>query len=610
MRNLRISTWQLGLAALVALTSFNVFWHLQQAERSGYYAQVAVSMAQSWHNFFYGAADPMGFLSLDKIPGSFWLPALMVKLIGFHNAAVVAPNGIATVIAVVLIAYSGRTIGGDLVGLLAGFLFSTTPIIGAVARSNEPESAFLLSMSIAALFLSLALTRESRLFLILTGLAIALGFQQYMIEAWAIWPAVALAWWFGIATRPWLTKLIDLAISGAVSLGVSLAWIITVWLTPAGSRPYIGNTLHNSPWEMVFGYNALGRFGNSGKMAGLHSGAVSFKTFTPPFSGHASLIRLFYHQVIGQISWLIPATIVAIVYLWLRHKIPATVLAFGIWFASFAAMFSAVSGMHQYYTATLAIPMALLVAQAAVQMVRNNHRGWLASLALVSGGVALLALKLNPGYLRWFPPVQMILAAALVALWLLRRRFTRIKTGLLVCVVALALGITPAAWSIDAKNHPSFVNPMAGPPDSYTSKLAHHSSSSGALTGHDKNGQTFSQPKISHAKVLDWLKTRPHGGILLAAFGADATAPYVILQAQNLLPIGGFNGADPVPTLDGFRALVKKREVNYVLLNHFIGDEPAYANWESARIKRWVLQNCHKNEHPPQRVTLYYCYAK
>ncbi|MEN9714738.1 MAG: hypothetical protein RJA35_205 [Actinomycetota bacterium] len=625
MKRWQSLSWASGLAALIALTAFNVFYNLQHAERSGYYAMVATSMSRSWHNAFFGAADPSGLLALDKIPGSYWIPAILVHLIGFHNASVVAPNGVATVIAVIMMSLAGRRIGGIWVGLLSGLLFACTPIVIAVARSNEPESAFLLSMSLTAYFITVALKWRTRLGLTLAGLAIALAFQQYMIMAWAVWPALAIAWWFTVSSSK-IRRLLDLVIAGAISAFASVLWILAVWATPQSERPYIGNTLHNNPWEMVFGYNALGRFGNSGQMAGQrNSGSLTFKTFTPPFSGHPSLIRLFYHQVIGQISWLIPATIVALIYLAIQGRRKQYVLAFGVWFGTSLVMFSAVSGMHQYYTATLAIPMSLLVAVASYDAYVAKHRWWLIGQTLATAGMAILVAALNPTYLPVLPWIQVALAIALAAYATAGIAGIRPdsggyrKAGAVLMVGALVF--SPMVWALDSMNHPSFVNPMAGPPDTYTTKLAHHSGQNRVLNGGDDTGNSASRgagaksTAISHAKVLNWIQTRPHGKYSLVTFGADAAAPYVILKRTisrhiDVLPIGGFNGTDPVPTLDEFKKLVREHQVNYVLMDKFLGDEKAYGSLESARIKKWVAANCRKNETPPDKVTLFYCWAR
>ena len=600
-------TWYSGLAILAGITGFNVLWNLSHAARSGWYSMVADSMSRNWHNFFFGSADPGGFVALDKIPGSYWVPALLVKALGFHNSAVIAPNGIATILVVMLVALAGKRLGGVWAGLLAGLAIAATPIAIAVARSNEPESAFLLTTALAAYAITVALQTQRRFHLILAGLAIAAGFQQYMVVAWAIWPALALGWWFG-TKRSWRKKLVDLLIAGSISLAVSLVWIVAVSLTPASKRPYIGSTLHNNPWEMVFGYNGLGRF-MGGKMQGTQgAGSLTFNTFVPPFSGHASVMRLFYHQVIGQISWMIPASIIAIVYLAMRGRHKPHLIAFSVWLLTFGVMFSAVSGMHQYYTAPLAIPMALLVSTALREAYLDRDRWWLLAFATSTVAMAGWIVALNPHYLSKILPIAAFLLAgfAFLAFW---KAGTYAVKPIGAAVLVATMFVTPMAWAVDAKNHPSFVNPMAGPPDSYTLKLAHKSASS--VTGYN-TGTTFTSNKgINHKAVLKWLLTRPHGKVLLVTFGANIAAPYVIVDKKvEVLPVGGFNGNDPVPTLEQFKALVAAHQINYVQMNNYVGDEPQNASWVSHQIKSWVTANCLKNETPPARVTLFYCRAK
>ncbi len=107
----------------------------------------------------------------------------------------------------------------------------------------------------------------------LAGVFIAAGFQTYVLESWAVWPALAAAY---LCTRQsWPRRLAHVTIAGATSLVLSLGWIIVVALIPASQRPYIGSTLSNSPWEMVFGYNGLGRFGFS------TADGDAYRSFTP-----------------------------------------------------------------------------------------------------------------------------------------------------------------------------------------------------------------------------------------------------------------------------------------------------------------------------------------
>ena len=596
--------WGIGLAAVTGLTAFNVFFKLDQAERSGYYAVVATSMSRNWHNFFFGALDPAGMLGLDKIPGSYWIPAILVRLFGFHNRSVVAPNGIATILAVIVIAYTARRLGGVWFGLLAGGLLATTPVIVAVARSNQPLSFFLLSMAVATYCMTIALQTQSRKYLVLAGLAIGLAFQCYMIVAWAVWPALALAWLF--TNRPWAKKFVDLLISGVASIAVSVAWITFVWLVPASRRPFIGNTLHNNPWEMVFGYNGIGRFNTGGKMTGeLKNSLISFKTFTPPFSGKPSLYRFLYHQIIGQISWLIPATVIAIIFLLVLKRHMPHVVLFGAWFVTDLVMFSAVSGMHQFYTATMAIPMVLLVTIALREAAQTNAKVWRASMVLATALFTFVVLGANPKYLSVLPFAQ--LGFAILFTVLLFTTATKPNVRRVNALVAvLAISLTPLAWSIDAMNHPSFVNPIAGPPDTYNQTFDHKSKHS---TSAVEQSGAVAEPAVSHGKLIKYLKANQnHSKFMVVAFGVDGAASYILQSNRLVLPIGGFNGADPVPTLNQFKQMVARGEVNLVLTNHFKGDSKQFGFWQSTKIKAWVKANCKKDYKVPQKVTLYACH--
>jgi 4-amino-4-deoxy-L-arabinose transferase-like glycosyltransferase len=597
--------WGIGLAAISGLTAFNVFFKLELAERSGYYAIVATSMSRNWHNFFFGALDPAAMLGLDKIPGSYWVPAILVKLFGFHNRSVVAPNGVATILAVIVVAYTAKRLGGVWFGLLAGGLLATTPVIIAVARSNQPLSFFLLSMTIAAYCMTVALQTQSRRYLIYAGLAIGLAFQSYMIVAWAVWPALALAWLF--TSRTWGKKILDLLIAGASSIVVSVTWITAVWLVPAGSRPYIGNTLHNNPWEMVFGYNGIGRFNTGGKMTGeIQNSLISFKTFTPPFSGKPSVYRFFYHQIIGQISWLIPATVVAILFLLVVKRHLPHVILFGTWFATDLVMFSAVSGMHQFYTATMAIPMVLLVAIALREAAQTNARVWRSLMVLATAAFSLVVLVANPNYLSAVPFIQLAFAVVFVIiLFAAPQKAIFRRANALVAVLAISL--TPLAWSVDARNHPSYVNPIAGPADTYNTEFAHKSNHSNSA-GSDSN--QASQPTVSHGKLVKYLiANQSHSKFMVVAFGVDGAASYILQSNRLVLPIGGFNGADPVPTLIQFKKMVARGEISQVLTNHFKGDSKQFGFWQSTKIKAWVKANCQKDYKVPQKVTLYACHA-
>ena len=73
-----------GLACLLVLTILLNCIHLPElSAENTYYATAAKSMLVNWHNFFFVAFDPAGFLSVDKPPLGLWAMAASARLFGF-----------------------------------------------------------------------------------------------------------------------------------------------------------------------------------------------------------------------------------------------------------------------------------------------------------------------------------------------------------------------------------------------------------------------------------------------------------------------------------------------------------------------------------------------
>lgn len=610
-------TWLASLSLLGLLSGILYLAGVAGGARSEYYASIAMSMSKNFSNFFFGAVDPAGTVSLDKIPGSYWMPAIFVKIFGFSTWAIEAPNGIAAILTVIILAITVKRIMGKTAGIIAGLMVAVTPIIAAVARSNQPQMGLMLALAAAAYFAVKGLESGKRSQLIYSGLFIALGFQMYMIEAWAVWPALIAAWFF--TNQTWLKKVIDLAIAGLISLVASMAWIVVVYLVPASDRPYVGSTLHNNPFEMVFGYNALGRFGSSASgMGGASSASTSeaYRSFTPLFGGEAGIGRLFNSQVAGQISWLIPATLVAAVILFaLKVQLKNTVFMFG-WFVTFAVMLSAVAGMHQFYTATLALPMAALIAMA-VAAILNSGKRWL--LLLLAGPSMIWAAVLTAQYeyLTWTIWIQ---AAAFAALAIVvfasqikaKAADAKVAAGktLVTALTVGALAFSPAIWAVDAMFHSNVINPVAGPE---TMAMGGGMGAAmggfgggkpnfggampgGAMPGAGKapggfGGNTIFQD--DNSLTIKWLQEhRGNAKYLLVTFGAQTAASYITATGDYVMPVGGFDGNDNAPTLAKFKKLVAAGEIKFVLEDSGPGDKGSSADSSATQIKFWVNANC------------------
>ncbi|MFJ3958632.1 ArnT family glycosyltransferase [Arthrobacter sp. NPDC090010] len=646
----RWGPWPLGVAVLALAAAALSVWGVWAGSRSEYYASIALSMSQNWHNFFFGSFDPAGTVTLDKIPGSFWIPALFIKVMGFSTFSVILPNALASVAATLLLAFTAKRVAGPFAGLVAGSVLATTPILVAVSRSNQPETFFVLGLALTAWAAVRAVQQNSFRWLLLAGLFVAVSFQTYMLEAWAIWPALAAA--YLCTPQPWLRKLWHTAVAGVVSLGASLLWIVAVAMIPASDRPYVGSTLHNDPWEMVFGYNGLGRFGES------TADSTAYNSFTPPFSGSAGVFRLFNSQLAGQIAWLLPASVLAVVVLFILGRRagwkPALPVFLGTWILTFFVMFSAVAGMHQFYTAALGVPIALTIG-LAVGLARSKRVAWpLHSLLGVAVVTAIGIALVYGGYSIPVALVQAVLALGAVAALLWEKRRGSILRFWTAALVLGGLLLTPAVWSAVTLAHPNSINPVAGgvdymgggigggrgsfqggpgaggqngfpgtPPGTSgsgngtgfqggpggfpgsqqgisggTSGTVPGSGTGRQFPGAGGTGGAGSMEGTASAALISYLEAnKGTAQYLVATFGAQEAAGIITGSGgQSVLPVGGFSGNDPVPTVEQFKALVSSGALKYVLLSGSgMGGGMGggqQSSGTSSEIRSWVQENC------------------
>jgi 4-amino-4-deoxy-L-arabinose transferase-like glycosyltransferase len=614
--------WIIWLAGLSLYSGFSYLYNLASGQRSEFYAAIATSMSKSLSNFWWGAADPAGTITLDKIPGSYWFPAIFVKLFGFSTWSVNAPNAIASVVLVIVVAYAAREIGGRGAGLIAGAIAASTPILSAVARSNQPQSFLLLWLSVATLFGVKALKRNSFWHLFGAGAFIALAFHSYMLVAWAMWPALGIAYLF--TKQKWVTKIWHLLVAGLSSLLLSLVWIISVTLTPASARPYIGGSNTNSAWEMVFGYNGLGRFSD---LTSGTSVATTVRGFTPPFSGEPSLFRLLNSQLLPQIGWLVPATLVGIIVIFALKNFKPTAIFASLFFLVYAAMFSVVAGMHQFYTSALAIPMALVLA-IAYSTARESNRTWgkIPVIATAVISAAYVGIQYS-SYMLWAPVVQFLIGIVAVLMILLQVK-GKAKV-LLPLAIAGSLVFSPAVWAADTVSYPSSINPLAGPTNSMGGFGAGNGgfgagkgglpqggtapSAGGGFSGGFPGGASANDNKA----LISYLQKNRNGAkFLMATFTTMSAASYINATGDNVLPIGGFDGSDPSPTLKQIKTWVADGDLQFVLEGGQAGPRGqagASASTTSvgqsnlAQIQSWVTTNCALDTTVVSAESLYKC---
>ena len=359
-----------ALLGVLALAAALCLWNLTiNGYSNTYYAAAAKAASESWKAWFFGALDPGSFITVDKPPLSLWLMGLSARVFGYSSFSILLPQALCTIAAVGVLFAAVRRAFGPAAGLLAAGALALTPATVAIARVNNPDALLVLLLVVAAALTLRAIESGRTKHLAWAGAIVGLAFMTKMLQGWMIVPALGAA--YLLAGPPRLGRRIgQLALAGVAMVAVSAAWPVAVTLWP-GSKPYIGGSTDGSVWDLILGYNGLGRL-TGGEGGG---GGASF-------GGVPGLWRMFNEQVGGQVAWLLPLAAVSLVAgLWLTRRAARTDLAragwvlFGIWAVVHVVVFSAQQGtFHPYYVSALAPAVAALCGGGLVALWRAAAR--------------------------------------------------------------------------------------------------------------------------------------------------------------------------------------------------------------------------------------------
>jgi len=185
--------WARPLLLLIAAGAGLAYaWSIGSDNLEIYYAAAARSMSMSWRNFFFGGFDPAGTITLDKLPGAFWVQALSVRLFGVHVWAIVAPQVVEGVLAVLVLYRAVRRLSGPAAGLIAALVLAASPATVVLNRGNVSDTLMTLLLVLAADSVVTALVEDRPRHLLLAAVWVGLAFQAKMLQAWLVLPALAL----------------------------------------------------------------------------------------------------------------------------------------------------------------------------------------------------------------------------------------------------------------------------------------------------------------------------------------------------------------------------------------------------------------------------------
>jgi 4-amino-4-deoxy-L-arabinose transferase-like glycosyltransferase len=462
------------LIALLVCTAVAYLWDLKASgDANSFYAAAVQAGTKSWKAMFFGSIDSSNFITVDKPPASLWVMEISGRIFGFSSLSMLVPQVLEGVAAVALLYAAVKRWFGAGAGLAAGALLAITPVAALMFRFNNPDALLVLLLVAGAYCLVRAVEGASTRWVLAVGTMIGFAFLAKMMQAFLVLPAFGLVYVFAAPTT--LRRRLWQMLAGAAAIVVSCGWwvaIVALW--PVASRPMIDGSPDNNIFNLIFGYNGLGRiFGASGPGGG--GGGANF-------SGPTGALRLLDSEMGAQASWLLPAALIALASgLWLSRRAPRTdrtraaLLLWGGWLLVSGVVFSFGSGViHTYYTVALVPAIAALVAITGSLMWRERHtllaRCVAAFTVLVTASWSWALLDRTPQWESWMrvliPASAAIAVLGLLAVPALRRLGRRggwasVAIALAAAVACLAGPVAYSAQTVTTAHTGS--TPSAGP---------------------------------------------------------------------------------------------------------------------------------------------------
>ncbi|WP_432513087.1 ArnT family glycosyltransferase [Kineococcus sp. SYSU DK001] len=612
-------------ATLALLVATGVL-HVVDLSASGYansfYAAAVQAGSQSWKAWFFGSLDAQSFITVDKPPASLWVSGLAARAFGFSSWTLLVPQALEGVGAVWLLTAAVRRWHGPVAGLVAGAALALTPAAALIFRFDNPDALLVLLMTLAAYCTVRATERASWRWLAWAGVAIGFAFLTKMLQGFLVLPGLALVHLWAAPTG--LGKRVLHLLGAAAAVVVSAGWwVLAVTLWP-GEEPYIGGSTDGTVMDLVLGYNGLGRIlGSDGGGGGGTSGGTPGSSF----GGTATWQRLFSSEMGNEISWLLPAALLALVLgLVARGRAPrtdlgrASLVLWGGWLLVSGATFAYMEGtVHPYYTVALAPAVAALAAGGG-QLLWARRAQVLArvglALVLAAAGVWAFVLLHRNGTWVWAGWVLLLVSVALATGFVVTPvRLRRLAIVLVLSGTVVGLGGTASyAVATAATAHTGSI-PTVGPAGASAGSGTGGSGTGGGFGGMpgtpDGTDGTRQAPPgatggaAATAQVPTGGAGGPGGGespstelteLLQAAgtrwsaavSGSQAAARYELASGTAVMAMGGWSG-DPTPTLEQFQRYVADGEVHYLVGGG--GGDRGGEDSEVGRVQEWVAAN-------------------
>lgn len=566
-------------------------WNLSINEwANAYYAAAAQAGARDWKALFFGSLDAGNGITLDKLPASIWVSSLSMRIFGISSWSLLAPQALMGVATVALTYLTVRRHYQMTAAMLAAVVTLLTPASATLFRYNNPDALLTLLLSLSLYAVTRAVEDGRWRWLVGMGFLVGLGFLTKSAQALIILPVFAVVYFF-FGPKGQLLRACQLLAGFAATTMAAGWWILIAENWDISDRPYAGGSFSNSFVEVLIRQNGLGRLlgaaaGGSEQEDAIESG---------PF-------KLVIYPLFGtQGAWLLPAAMILLITaLVLLRKRPredpkrAVLLLAGGWLFAYASVFSFMSGViNPYYLVVLAPPLGILIGAGA--QLSWAARRWLA-FRLTNGAALAITVVLAAGYMLSTTEISpgIILALLIVALILAEFVILRIRkrpavkaTAIAACALCL---LGPAGFSVSSVLSPhngvwpaaaiGRAAPLYDSPDPAEWPLSRAIQIRGTGIGHN--------PENAILEILT--SVRENRRWTAAVPGAMNAARYQLETNTPIMPVGGFNGSSPFPTVSQFAEYVRTGQIRYYILRRDSQDINAEGDFADV-VTTWVKAN-------------------
>jgi 4-amino-4-deoxy-L-arabinose transferase-like glycosyltransferase len=404
-----------ALALITAIAAALRLIDLGAVRLDPFYDAAVRSMGISWHNFFFGAYEPGGSVSIDKPPLDLWLQVASVKLLGWGSVSLKLPEALAGTVSVPLLYVAVKRPFGVLAGLVAALALAVLPIEVITARSDTMDAVMMMLLVVALLMVVLANEQGRTIWLLAGAVALGLAFNVKLFESLVALPGLFVLAWLGLPGKRdpnssrRLHKFGQLVAAGAVFVVVALSWLGATLLFPAHERSYAIGSTNGSAWNAAFVFNGSERLTGKAqevvqatppntRHGGGGGGLASTGTpsITPP--SPTRLLALNGQLPARWLGWEALAALLlgaAVVLSNARRGAPrprrAAAIGIFVWLLTGVVLFSAMARLHPRYVESFTPAVAAMLGIGVAWVAGANNRGRLLALSLT---VLLLAIPL------------------------------------------------------------------------------------------------------------------------------------------------------------------------------------------------------------------------